>query len=193
MFHVFRCFSAVFQFDTGGWGLYIRSIQARFTQIALFNARGGISDGLISAIKTKVSSRRTPGKLPENEKRENHMARKINKPSIVEAAGTLPKKIAEIVGLVNTGTSEVSIARMTSPQDWVEPGQRPEFTEYTVVLNGSLRLELADGEIEVSAGEAVIVEKDEWVRYSTPNEGGADYISVCLPAFSPDTVHRDED
>lgn len=121
------------------------------------------------------------------------MARKIAKPTVIKAAGNKPKRIEEYVGLVNTGTSEVSVAKMISPQGWVEPGQKPEFGEYTIVLKGMLKLKLADREIEVKAGEAVIVEKNEWVQYSTPHEGGAEYIAICLPAFSPESVHRDTD
>ncbi|ONH30258.1 cupin domain-containing protein [Pseudofrankia asymbiotica] len=115
----------------------------------------------------------------------------IQKPTIVEAAGTLPKIIREYVGKVNTGSSGVSIAHMTSPSGWEEPGQRPEFDEYTLVLRGALTVEHSDGVIEVGAGEAVHTAAGEWVRYSTRGADGADYISVCLPAFAPDTVHRD--
>ena len=119
------------------------------------------------------------------------MARKIDKPTVVEAAGNKPKRIEEFVGLVNSGTAGVSVARMTSPQGWVEPGQAPEFDEYTLVLRGTLRVETRTGAVEVSAGQAVHAPKGEWVRYSTPHEGGAEYVAVCVPAFSPGTVHRD--
>ncbi|MDD2335997.1 MAG: hypothetical protein PHD01_05410 [Geobacteraceae bacterium] len=119
------------------------------------------------------------------------MIRKIDKPTIVKAAGNKPKQIEEYVGRVNTGTEEVSLARMVSPQGWVEPGQKPDFDEYTLVLKGILKLKVMGREIEIKAGEAVLVEKDEWVQYSTPYEGGAEYIAVCLPAFSPGMVHRD--
>lgn len=115
----------------------------------------------------------------------------IAQPTRVEAAGTPPKTIEEYAGLVNTGTREVSIARMSSPTGWQEPGQRPEFQEWTLVLRGTLAVEHEGGRLEVTAGQAVVVEPGEWVRYSTPYEGGAEYVSVCLPAFSPDTVHRD--
>lgn len=115
----------------------------------------------------------------------------ISQPTKVEAAGTLPKTIAEYAGRVNTGTDDVSIALMTSPPGWEEPGQRPEFAEWTIVLRGVLVLDHEHGQMEVSAGQAVKVEAGEWVRYRTPYEGGAEYVSVCLPAFSPDTVHRD--
>jgi ethanolamine utilization protein EutQ (cupin superfamily) len=114
----------------------------------------------------------------------------IKNPSRVEAAGTKPKLIDEYVGRVNTGEERVSVAHMRSPDGWVEPGQRPEFDEYTVVLEGSLRVEHEDGALDVEAGQAVLVRTGEWVRYSTPQ--GASYVAVCLPAFSPDTVHRDE-
>jgi ethanolamine utilization protein EutQ (cupin superfamily) len=116
----------------------------------------------------------------------------IESPSRVEAAGTKPKLIDEFVGRVNTGEARVSIARMRSPQGWQEPGQRPEFDEYTVVLAGSLHVEHEGGALDVGAGRAVLVRAGEWVRYSTPGDGGAEYVAVCLPAFSPATVHRDD-
>jgi len=117
------------------------------------------------------------------------MPKLIESPSRVEAAGTKPKLIDEYVGHVNSGESRVSVAHMRSPAGWVEPGQRPDFDEYTVVLEGALHVEHEDGSLEVQAGQAVLVPGGEWVRYSTPE--GASYIAVCLPAFSPDTVHRD--
>lgn len=107
----------------------------------------------------------------------------------VEAAGTKPKLIDEHVGRVNTGEERLSIARMRSPAGWVEPGQRPQFDEYTLVLDGALHVEHQDGTLEVGAGQAVLARAGEWVRYSTP--AGAEYVAVCLPAFSPDTVNRD--
>ena len=116
----------------------------------------------------------------------------IKNPSSVQAAGTKPKLIDEYIGRVNTGEERVSVAHMRSPEGWLEPGQRPEFDEYTVVLEGCLRVEHEDGALEVRAGQAVLVRGGEWVRYSTPEPGGASYIAVCLPAFSPDTVHRDD-
>ena len=119
------------------------------------------------------------------------MPRVIATPTIVPAAGTPPKIIAEHVGRVNSHTTDVSIARMTSPQGWVEPGQRPDFEEYTLVLEGCLRVEFEGGAVEVTAGQTVITSRGEWVRYSTPHPGGAQYVAVCVPAFSPDTVHRD--
>lgn len=115
----------------------------------------------------------------------------ISQPSRVEAAGTPPKTIEEFAGRVNTATEQVSIARMTSPTGWEEPGQRPEFEEWTLVLAGTLVVDHEQGSLEVGAGQAVRVAAGEWVRYRTPYEGGAQYVSVCLPAFSPDTVHRD--
>ena len=118
------------------------------------------------------------------------MPKLIDSPSRVEAAGTKPKLIDEYVGRVNTGEERVSVAHMRSPAGWVEPGQRPEFDEYTVVLEGALHVEHDGGELQVRAGQAVLVPGGEWVRYSTPE--GASYIAVCLPAFSPDTVHRDD-
>lgn len=120
------------------------------------------------------------------------MPRLIKAPSIVEAVGAPPKRIEEYAGRVNSGHSGVSVARMVSPEGWAEPGQRPEFEEITVVLKGVLRVEHEGGELRVAAGQAVVTAPGEWVRYSTPESGGAEYVAVCLPAFSPDTVHRDE-
>jgi quercetin dioxygenase-like cupin family protein len=117
----------------------------------------------------------------------------IEEPTIVEAAGNKPKKIEEYAGRVNSGHANVSIARMTSPQGWVEPGQRPEFEELTLVLEGTLTVEHENGVIQVNAGQAVVTKPGEWVKYSTPSIGGAKYIAVCLPAFSPGTVNRDEE
>ena len=116
----------------------------------------------------------------------------IAAPSIIEAAGNKPKRIEEFIGRINSGTVAASIARMTSPGGWVEPGQTPEFDEYTVVLHGMLRVASRDGSaVVVRAGQAVIVPAGEWVQYSTPEDDGAQYIAVCLPAFAPQTVHRD--
>jgi len=120
------------------------------------------------------------------------MPRLIETPSVVAAAGSKPKRIEEYAGHVNTGHATVSVARMLSPQGWVEPGQRPAFEEITVVLRGTLRVEHEGGALDVRAGQAVITAPGEWVRYSTPAQGGAEYIAVCTPAFSPETVHRDE-
>jgi len=120
------------------------------------------------------------------------MAKLISSASIVEAVGTKPKIIREWVGRVNTRSSDVSVAQMSSPQGWTEPGQTPEFDEYTVVLAGCLRVETRTETIDVKAGEAVQCYANEWIRYSSPHEGGAEYMAICLPAFSPDTVHRDE-
>jgi len=121
------------------------------------------------------------------------MPTKINGPSIIEAAGTRPKRIEEYIGQVNSGTGAVSVARMISPPGWQEPGQRPAFDEYTVVLKGQLRVESEDGTLDIRAGEAVITHAGEWVRYSTPEPEGAEYIAVCQPAFTPETVHRDDE
>jgi quercetin dioxygenase-like cupin family protein len=120
------------------------------------------------------------------------MPRLIETPTIVPAAGTPPKIIREHVGRVNSGTDALSVARMSSPQGWLEPGQRPEFDEYTLVLEGCLRVEHEGGAILVRAGQALIARAGEWVRYGTPEPGGAEYVAVCLPAFSPAIVHRDE-
>ena len=116
----------------------------------------------------------------------------IPHPTRIEAAGAPPKTIEEFVGRVNSGTAEISIARMVSPEGWQEPGQTPEFDEYTVVLQGCLCVEHCAGSLEVRAGQAVWTRKGEWVRYGSPEAGGAEYIAVCTPAFSPQTVHRDE-
>ena len=121
------------------------------------------------------------------------MPKLIDKPTIIEAAGNKPKKIEEFAGRVNSGHSNVSIARMTSPEGWVEPGQRPEFEELTVVLEGTLVVEHEGGTLKVNSGQAIVTQPGEWVRYSSPKEGGAKYIAVCLPAFSPDNVNRDEE
>jgi len=120
------------------------------------------------------------------------MPKLITSPTRIEAAGNKPKLIDEYVGRVNTGEDRLSVAHMRSPGGWVEPGQRPEFDEFTVVLRGALTVEHEGGSLEVKAGQAVLTQKGEWVRYSTPGEEGAEYIAVCLPAFSPATVHRDE-
>jgi len=120
------------------------------------------------------------------------MPTKIISPTIIKAAGNKPKIIEEYIGLVNSQTGAVSIARMQSPPGWVEPGQTPEFDEYTVVLKGTLRVTTKEDALDISAGEAVVTLKGEWVQYSTPGPDGAEYIAVCLPAFSPGTVHRDE-
>lgn len=120
------------------------------------------------------------------------MATHITRPTVVQAAGNKPKIIEEFVGRVNSSTEALSVARMKSPSGWVEPGQTPEFDEYTVVLRGTLRVTTADGAIDVHEGQAVIVHGGEWVQYSTPGPNGAEYVAVCAPAFSPATVHRDE-
>lgn len=116
----------------------------------------------------------------------------IEFPSIIESAGNKPKRIEEYVGRVNSGTEAVSVARMQSPSGWVEPGQRPEFDEYTLVLRGELRVESEGGTVDVKAGQAIVAHRGEWIRYSSPGPEGAEYVAVCLPAFSPETVHRDE-
>src|SRR5690348_5566126 len=121
------------------------------------------------------------------------MPRLIEKPSVVAGVGTLPKQIEEFVGRVNSATSDVSIARMHSPAGWTEPGQTPEFDEYTFVLHGMVRVTSKSGIMDVHAGQVVLAPKGEWVRYSTPEPEGAQYISVCMPAFSLETVHRDPD
>ena len=121
------------------------------------------------------------------------MPRLIEAPSVIEAAGNKPTVIEEYAGRVNSGHEDVSVARMKSPEGWVEPGQRPEFEEITVVLAGLLRVEHEGGQLDVRAGQAVVTSPGEWIRYGSPEPGGAEYVAVCLPAFSPDTVHRDDD
>jgi len=115
----------------------------------------------------------------------------IAAPAVVAAAGTKPKRIEVFAGRINSGHADVSVARMVSPSGWQEPGQRPDFEEITVVLRGMLRVEHKDGVLDVRAGQAVVTAPGEWVRYSTPEPDGAEYVAVCIPAFSPDTVHRD--
>ena len=115
----------------------------------------------------------------------------IDTPTVIDCAGEPPKQIREFVGLANTGTANVSVARMSSPAGWSEPGQRPEFEEITFVISGELVVEHEGGTLAVTVGQTVVTEPGEWVRYSTPN--GAEYVAICIPAFSPDTVHRDDE
>ena len=131
-------------------------------------------------------------RTPDDE-RNCGMAKLIPSPTTIKSAGNKPKLIEEFVGRVNSDTSDLSIARMKSPAGWVEPGQTPAFDEYTIVLAGTLRVETKDGVLDVTAGQTVVATKGEWVRYSSPAAAGAEYMAVCVPAFSPDTVHRDEE
>jgi len=117
--------------------------------------------------------------------------RHIDAPKVIQAAGNKPKRIEEFIGRVASDTAALSVARMRSPQGWIEPGQTPEFDEFTVVLAGMLRVTTREGHSDVQAGQAIIAPRGTWIQYSTPSSGGAEYIAVCLPAFSPDTVHRD--
>jgi quercetin dioxygenase-like cupin family protein len=119
------------------------------------------------------------------------MPRLIAQPKVIAAAGNKPKRIEEFIGRVNSSDTAVSVARMTSPAGWQEPGQRPAFDEVTLVLRGLVRVESDSGVIDVQAGQAIVAAAGEWVRYSTPEADGAEYVAVCVPAFSPDTVHRD--
>jgi hypothetical protein len=121
------------------------------------------------------------------------MPRLIPGPTVIAAAGNKPKRIEEYVGRVNSSDAKVSVARMTSPAGWVEPGQRPAFDEVTLVLRGLLRVDSESGTLDVRAGQAIVTQAGEWVRYSTPEADGAEYVAVCIPAFSPETVHRDAD
>jgi mannose-6-phosphate isomerase-like protein (cupin superfamily) len=116
----------------------------------------------------------------------------IESPSIIKAAGNKPKIIEEYFGRVNSKTEDISIARMKSPEGWVEPGQTPEFDEYTLVVRGTLKITSVSGDIILNEGQAVLVNAGEWVQYSSPNQGGAEYVAICLPAFAPGIVHRDE-
>ena len=120
------------------------------------------------------------------------MPKKINSPIIIKSVGNKPKIIQEYIGLVNSKTNDVSIAHMQSPGGWQEPGQRPDFDEYTIVLDGRLKVETKEDTLFVDKGEAIITYAGEWVRYSTPDDKGANYIAVCMPAFTPETVNRDE-
>ncbi len=120
------------------------------------------------------------------------MPKLIAAPTVIQAAGNKPKRIEEFAGRVNSGHSQVSVARMSSPEGWIEPGQRPEFEEITVVLRGLVRVEHHGGVLDVRQGQAVVTAPGEWVRYSTPEAEGAEYVAICLPAFSPGTVHRDQ-
>ena len=117
----------------------------------------------------------------------------IQQPTVIEAAGNKPKRIEEYAGRVNSGHTGVSVARMVSPEGWEEPGQRPEFEEITVVLKGLLRVDHEAGTLDVRAGQAVVTAPGEWIRYSSPDPGGAEYVAICLPAFSPETVGREEE
>ena len=119
------------------------------------------------------------------------MPRLIEQPTVIAAAGNKPKRIEEYAGRVNSGHESVSVARMVSPEGWLEPGQRPEFEEITVVLKGMIRVEHEGGSLDIHAGQAVVSVPGEWVRYSSPEPGGAEYVAICLPAFSPALVHRD--
>ena len=121
------------------------------------------------------------------------MPRLIESPTIVQAVGNKPKRIEEYTGRVNSGHQNVSVARMLSPEGWQEPGQRPEFEEITVVIRGMVRVEHEGGALDVRAGQAVVASAGEWVRYSSPQTDGAEYFAICLPAFSPQTVHRDDE
>ncbi|MGE5231681.1 MAG: cupin domain-containing protein [Deltaproteobacteria bacterium] len=119
------------------------------------------------------------------------MPRLIEQATVIQAAGNKPKRIEEYIGRVNSGHAAISVARMVSPGGWEEPGQRPEFEEVTVLLRGRLRVEYEGGDLEVAEGQAVVTSPGEWVRYSTPHPGGAEYVAICMPAFSPALVHRD--
>lgn len=121
------------------------------------------------------------------------MTKKIQEPTEIKAHGIKPKIIQEFIGRMNSNTEETSIAKMVSPQGWIEPGQSPQFDEYSLVLKGTLVIKTKENTYEISEGEAFVASKDDWVQYSTPNAGGAEYVAVCLPAFSPNLVNRDED
>ena len=137
-------------------------------------------------------SRVSAAKREWSPSRSSVMPRLIEEPTVIEAAGNKPKRIEEFAGRVNSGDEGVSVAHMISPAGWVEPGQKPEFREITLVLRGMLRVEYDGGGFDVRSGQAVVAEPGEWVRYGSPEKDGAEYVAVCLPAFSPETVHRDE-
>jgi mannose-6-phosphate isomerase-like protein (cupin superfamily) len=143
-------------------------------------------------VEIEIRIRRKFGRDSESHAKGAGVAKLIIGPTIVQAAGNRPKMIEEYAGLVNSGHEGVSIARMVSPGGWQEPGQRPEFEEISVVLRGTLRVEHEGGTLDVRAGQAVVSQPGEWVRYSTPDADGAEYIAVCFPAFSLQTVHRDD-
>jgi ethanolamine utilization protein EutQ len=148
--------------------------------------------GHFAAQNTLAQDDNQTARLPENpEQRRPNMPTLIAKPTRIQSAGNKPKLIDEYIGRVNSQTTSASVGHMRSPAGWIEPGQTPAFDEFTVVLNGTLCVEHKSGNLEVTAGQAVIAYAGEWVRYSTPREGGAEYIAVCVPAFSMDTVHRD--
>ena len=121
------------------------------------------------------------------------MPRLISNPALIKAEGNKIKIIREFFGKVNSGNSDVSIAMMKSPEGWTEPGQKPEFDEYTIVIKGVLHIKTIDSEYDISEGQGIVINKNEWVQYSSPNLEGAEYVSVCIPAFSPEAVHRDND
>jgi mannose-6-phosphate isomerase-like protein (cupin superfamily) len=125
--------------------------------------------------------------------KRNNMPIKVKTPTIIKSTGNKPKEIKEYIGRINSNTDEVSIARMKSPSGWIEPGQTPEFNEYTIVLKGMLRVKTKDEIIDINEGEAIITQAREWVQYSTPTSEGAEYIAVCCPGFSPEAVYRDEE
>jgi mannose-6-phosphate isomerase-like protein (cupin superfamily) len=161
------------------------------TEQAAVSALAVIALPLLSFLSGKLSRkyrRKSPAVAAEEDRT---MPTFIEKAAVIQAAGNKPKFIEEYIGRVNTGTTAVSIARMQSPSGWTEPGQTPEFDEYTLVLKGMLRVESRSGAIDVHAGQAVITLRGEWIRYSSPGPDGAEYIAVCLPAFSPATVHRE--
>ncbi len=138
-----------------------------------------------------ANPRPTQTDIGNNAARESRMPTLIEAPTVIQAAGNKPKRIEEYIGRVNSQTAAVSVARMVSPAGWIESGQTPEFDEYTVVLRGLLQVTTRAGVLNVRAGQAVIAHRGEWVQYSSPEAEGAEYIAVCLPAFSPDSVHRD--
>jgi mannose-6-phosphate isomerase-like protein (cupin superfamily) len=149
--------------------------------------RGNLSADLHCNLRFNIFLER---KLPRRQL--YHMPTLIAQSTRIQSAGNKPKLIDEYIGRVNSQTSAASVAHMRSPAGWTEPGQTPEFDEFTIVLKGLLRVEHTSGSLDVAAGQAVIAHAGEWLRYSTPNEGGAEYIAVCLPAFSMETVHRDD-
>ena len=159
--------------------------------------RGSVVTGPVTGHRSLSGTLRWVPRVPccfetIHPERKERMPTLISQPTRIQAAGNKPKLIDEYIGRLNSKTSGVSVAHMRSPQGWVEPGQSPEFDEFTIVLKGMLRVTHKEGTLDVRAGQALIAHAGEWVRYSTPEEGGAEYIAVCLPAFAMETVHRDE-
>lgn len=169
----------------------LREVEILRTAKRRFSPRTPAEAAFLGAANANVASAADPAVLAAVPPRSPQPPTLIERPTLIQAAGTKPKTIEEYAGLVNSGHASVSVARMVSPEGWIEPGQQPEFEEITVVLRGMLRVEYRGGTLDVRAGQAVVSHPREWIRYSSPDPGGAEYVAICLPAFSPNTVHRD--